>query len=461
MPPTTHAPMTLPELVISTQNHPYSHTSSFVPLDDGRVFHAAGSVCNFSEDGGLTWPEPQWMKDTAGVDVYSTSALKLRDGKNSLGLVGRRYTDPEWKHPWITFAGDRQLVFWRSDDLGKTWAPPVPITPPAFFDCVSLVDSAIVTRSGRIVVPIYFQVPCTEDRPMPHPGRLVRGQWANTVGHHFDKGITVIAVCYSDDGGRTWKKNREGTLFIMQDMNSICRKVNEASITEIADAPGRLLMMMRTHLGRLYQSWSDDNGETWCEPQPTLLASTSAPAQIRTLPNGHLLCIWNQQSEEEFRKGYVRTRLSSAISRDGGSIWEFFQNIESIHDTSFVVPGPIRVVRPAMLYAPPGQPAVECDPAYVEDSPHEGRWTYPSVCVLKDRVIVAYSAGGYLVDHPTEARMIRTGTGGPDVNTDVGIDLSIQQIRKVLPLKWFYGGKEPVDGVWKRTYVPARTAGKA
>ena len=456
----THKPMTLPELVISTQYHPYSHTSSFLDLDDGRILHTSGGVSNFSEDGGLTWSDQKLLKDTNGDDIFATSVLKLRDGKNALGLVGKIRNAPPAETPYPDFGAGGWVVFWRSDDLGETWSPPMRLTPPGFFNTISLQDSAIVTSAGRIVVPMFFQVPCVEDRPMPGPGRLVRNQWTNTVGHHFDKGISVIVVCYSDDGGRTWQRNQGGTLFVMQDMNSICRKVNEPSVTELpavpeTGAPRRLMMIMRTHLGRLFQSWSTDDGETWCEPQPTMLASVSAPGQIRTLPNGHLLCVWNQQSEDEFKRGYVRTRMSSAISRNGGGIWEFFQNIESMHDTAWVAPGPIRVVRPAGLYAPPGQPAIECDPAFIENSPADGRWTYPSVHVGKDRVTVAYQASGYLSEKKDVAQMYRDITDLPDVNTDLAGRKVMVQCRKILPLKWFYGGREPADypGV-KPSFVP-------
>ena len=68
--------------------------------------------------------------------------------------------------------------------------------------------------------------------------------------------------------------------------------------------------------------------------QPTVLAASTAPPQLKMLPNGHLRCVWNQEYEQKIRHGYARTRLSSAVSRDGGRVWEFFQNIESIHETT-------------------------------------------------------------------------------------------------------------------------------
>ena len=151
---------------------------------------------------------------------------------------------------------------------------------------------------------------------------MVRNQWVNTAGHFTDPHFATVSVFYSDDDGRTWQRNQDGDLFILHDWNSNFDFVEEPTVTEVV--PGRLLMFMRTALGRVYQAWSDDNGETCTRPMPTSLAATTTPAQIQTLPNGHLLCIRNQESAEEVKRGHNRTRVSSAISRNGGSVWEFF-----------------------------------------------------------------------------------------------------------------------------------------
>ena len=64
-----------------------------------------------------------------------------------------------------------------------------------------------------------------------------------------------------------------------------------------------------------------------------------------------------------------------------------------------------------------------------------GHWKYPSVFVGEDRVIIAYTCHGLVEEHPTETRLVRASTGVPDCG----------QRLKVLPLKWFYGGKKPAD----------------
>ena len=203
-------------------------------------------------------------------------------------------------------------------------------------------------------------------------------------------------------------------------------------MTEVS--PGRLLMFMRNGLGRVFQAWSEDNGETWTRPQPTSLASSTAPAQIRTLPNGHLLAVWNQETEDEIKRGYNRTRVSAAISRNGGSVWEFFQNIESMHEETRVEPGPIRPVRPAEYNFDPGLPAPEREREHVLPFDFHGRWSYPSVFVMEDRVLITHTYS-YYEEHPTRAEMILSSQKEGGFN----------QKLKVLPLTWFYGGKEPAD----------------
>ena len=72
--------------------------------------------------------------------------------------------------------------------------------------------------------------------------------------------------------------------------------VNESSITEVA--PGRLLIVIATAWAGSSRPGPINNGESWTRPQPMSLAASTAPAQIRKLPTGHLLIVWNQEGEE-------------------------------------------------------------------------------------------------------------------------------------------------------------------
>ena len=142
-----------------------------------------------------------------------------------------------------------------------------------------------------------------------------------------------------------------------------------------------------------------------------------------------------------------RTRISAAISRNGGAVWEFFQNVESLHEETRVEPGPIRAVLPEEIHFAAGCPAPERDGTYIATASAHGRWSYPSVRVLADRVIIAHTWSAY-DEHPTEAWLTlssRAGEGAPN------------QKRKVLPLTWFYGGRQPADNPYLPTaWEPAR-----
>ena len=257
-------------------------------------------------------------------------------------------------------------------------------------------------------------------------GKLLKGQWMRTSGHTYDPGFTCSAAYYSDDGGQSWQPNKDGELIIGLDPNATFSFTNEPTATEVT--PGRILMLMRTGLGRLFQSWSYDSGETWTRPAPTSLAASTAPSEIRTLPNGHLLVAWTQQSGDEIRRGFLRTRLSCAISRNGGSVWEFFQNLESLHEETRAEPGPVQRYAPEEFHLEPGAAAPQRDPAFVTAVNQYDVYDYPDLFVYRDRVFVTHNCR-YFEEHPTEARLV--------VRHIVKL--------KVLPLSWFYGGKKPAN----------------
>lgn len=426
--------MTRPEEAIAIHETKYFHSSTFTELDDGKILHAANTTFTTSDDGGVTWSDEFNRTDIQGNPVGGGGTSLVRLSGKGIGLAAMQ-----------TFGDsprDRGVAFWRSENQGETWEAPVRVTTPGV--ATHLYQDAITrTTSGRIVIPVYISMGQSSgfnDLKSPASGKLVNGQWVSTAGHFFDPHFSSVYLAFSDDDGRSWQRNKDGELMILQDPSAIFSYANEPTVTEVS--PGKLLVMMRTGLGRIFQAWSYDNGETWTRPQPTSLSSSTAPAQIGTLPNGHLLVVWNQESEEEIKRGFNRTRLSSAVSRNGGSVWEFYQNIESIHESTRVEPGPIRPTRPEESHYKPGTPAPERDQDHVLTANFHGRWSYPSMFIMEDRVLVAHTYSVY-EEHPTKAQLILDKT-------------TVNQKLKVLPLSWFYGGKEPADNPFlPRAHDPA------
>ena len=433
----SNVPMTRPDEVIATHDSADMPFTTFVELSDGRVLGAGREHFATSEDGGMTWSEPFQRRDANGDVVGGNSLVKL-DGDAIGILAGQEDSHGSMEFPstetyrW-EMVSERKLVFWRSEDGGETWAAPARVTPP-HVGAAPLHDTMIRTSSGRLVLPVYITlgqagntIPVTEALgPGGVVGKLLNGHWISTSAHYFDTCVDCSYTVHSDDGGRTWQRNKNGNIWVHLDWNATVSYTNEPTITEVS--PGKLLMLLRTGIGRLYQSWSYDDGYTWGRSQPTSLAASTAPAQIRTLPNGHLLAVWNQMSEEEVKEGYLRTRLSTAISRNGGSVWEFFQNLESLHEETRVEPGPVRRGGPAEYSFGPGKPAPERESQHVTPATEHATWTYPAVLVMKDQVLISYGTHLY-EEHPTRAELVSS---------------SFHRL-KVLPMSWFYGGKEPAD----------------
>jgi hypothetical protein len=117
-------------------------------------------------------------------------------------------------------------------------------------------------------------------------------------------------------------------------------------------------------------------------------------------------------------------------------VWEFFQNVTSLHEETRVEPGPIEPVRPEEYHYDPALPAPEREAGYVTPADVYGVWTYPSVLVLKDRVIISHRYYDYS-EHETRAQLVKT-----DPSEDRH---GFVQKQKVLPMSWLYGGKAPAN----------------
>ena len=131
--------------------------------------------------------------------------------------------------------------------------------------------------------------------------------------------------------------------------------------------------------------------------RPTELAASYSPPRLRRIPaTGDLICVWNQVSREEIRRGYRRGRLSCAISRDSGESWEHFRTIEvsaGLADVDQIAPE--HPIIPVI-----GLPEVGALP---DDF---ATFDYPNVCFAGDRVFLIYHRSW--VDSGPEARQART-----------------------------------------------------
>jgi len=257
----------------------------------GRADHAtARIVARTSVDGGRTWGEPRVLQDNVGQqNVMSVTLRRLAPGRSD-GPIGMFY---------LVKNGPRDLkVHLRvSTDEAATFGPPTVVTAADGYHVMNN-DRVTVLSGGRLICPIAW----TDDVSRP--------------GSHF------VAFCYlSDDGGRTWRRSAG-------QVDQPQRGAMEPEVVELSG--GKLLMIIRTQLGKIATSLSRDGGEHWDEPATLPLQAPESPATIRRVPgSGDLLLIWNNRYQPGAGHGGPRTPLTAAISPDDGATWKHVRNLES------------------------------------------------------------------------------------------------------------------------------------
>ena len=389
-------------------------------IQGGGVHESAGETPSrrFSEDGGQTWSDPVPLSSTIGAG----GVIRLHSGALAMyGTKGR---------------ARGACYCCTSRDDGHSWSAPVEI--PAKLGFYPMYHSMIQLTSGRILLVGYWGIqidPPDARRYTVSNSGLWRDRWLWMEGHRTP-GIGMALVHYSDDEGKTWSPGGAGgALFGWFDECGVPNGeggvigIYEPTAAQADD--GRVLLFARSKTGRLVQSYSMDGGQTWYSILPTELASSAAPPMLVQIPKTRdLLCVWNQVSAEEIRRGYHRGRLSAAISTDSGLTWKNFRTIElmeGMEDIARITPE-VPVAREIR-----GRPGL----GQLPDS--YAMFTYSNVDIVGDQVFVRYSR---------QWPVAREGKGpAPDPNDmqvsnklheERGAEMRGERVIRRYPLAYFY-----------------------
>ena len=295
-----------------------------VELRDGRWMMVwSGLHVSYSNDRGRSWSASEPLR-ARGKPIIGTGdptcLVRLHSGR--LGLLYGRLREEDGG----TLSG-YALFFRNSDNEGGSWSEEVPINLPGE-TASNYHDVLFQLRSGRLILPTRFCPSCTfpELKGAGADGTF-QGKRFRIEGHGHSPEIDTSQVYLSDDEGATWQRGPQDIVIWHNDGHGGMWPCDEPNAVQLRD--GRLLMMFRTTLGRLYQSFSDDEGLTWSLPQPTVLANSYSPCRLCVMPTtGDLLCVWNQVGGDEIRRGFRRSRLSLATSTDDGKSWRNFKTLE-------------------------------------------------------------------------------------------------------------------------------------
>ncbi len=235
-----------------------------------------------SDDGGITW------KTASGLDFsgFSNNMIATEDGK----IVS------------ICQTGSNRIlkdVAKVSRDGGMTWTS---------YDLQALASYRI-TMNCKLV--------------KSESGRLffISGASGHAVEH------SSIGEVYYSDNGTIWKKSQTDLSYRSTHMN-----LQENVIVDLGN--GVLRMFARSDRGFLYFSDSHDNGITWeTEFHPSVFASVESAFNIvRDYETGLLWMAWEYSCENDHGTvQYPRTRVALAVSRNGGTDWEYVSDIDETY----------------------------------------------------------------------------------------------------------------------------------
>lgn len=311
---------------------------SLIPLEDGRLMCLTaddGGTVRVSEDDGATWERIATMYEGEGPgrptqELECGTAIRTPSG--TLIFFYRDFENKRFR--WDNETGEAieaSLDVWaiRSVDGGKTWIDRQLI----YKGWCGAIQDMIVTSTGAVVVPIE----CLLSNPGRHGTYTVRST---------DEGATWQPSNLIDLGGRG---HHDGAM--------------EATLTELAD--GRIMMLLRTTLDRLWRAWSYDGGRTWRKLEPTDIPASNAPAFVLRLASGRLALVWNPLTPGKQMRSLQelawegppaspgsevncdgwRDTLLIALSEDEGESWS---------EPRVLVEGP-RVCYPQILERRPGE----------------------------------------------------------------------------------------------------------
>lgn len=152
-------------------------------------------------------------------------------------------------------------------------------------------------------------------------GRWIFGNWVCTDSENGLEGDPTI-FRISDDKGKTWR-----TVKMPQSNGAV-----HANVVELAE--GKLIALLRSRFAdNVYISHSEDNGDTWTKPEPTVLPNNNSSISALKLQSGRLAIAYNPTKTPSPIAGKVawpglRCPVAVALSEDGGRTFPLIRLME-------------------------------------------------------------------------------------------------------------------------------------
>ena len=289
-------------------------------LKDGRLIAVAlptlqgvqRAVAIYSSDNGRTWGQPSTLFSlpvNEGTFGYYDFLVDRAGDMHFFFLLDPSTGTSSKKTHRQALTKEAELDIWyvRSTGAGTAWQTPKRIWEGRGGDLLSVIQ----LRSGRLLLPISYRT---------HRSWGKRGDAfdAFTYSGQFDS-----SALYSDDNGETWHQSPSVLRTTTPDIETIEGAVEPVAL-QLKD--GRVWMLIRSQMGRFYESFSNDDGSTWSPSVPTSLISSDSPPALVRLSDGRIVMFLNRNLRFPYAYG-GRHVLHAAISDDDGRTWHGYREV--------------------------------------------------------------------------------------------------------------------------------------
>jgi hypothetical protein len=284
-----------------------------------------------SHDSGIKWDDKKEEFSLPGEAYYANNLL--RDKSGELHCIFHIFGNGENGY------NGRHLNLWycHTENHGERWT-----TPKKIYDgYVGAIRGFIQLKNNRLLLVFARAVPSRSQKPVPG---------------ETDFGIHEIISMYSDDLGETWLSSGNG-INIPVESSQVTRYGGvEPCIIELNN--GKTWMLIRTNKGHLYESYSDNMGETWLPPKSTNFISSDSPATLLRLSDDRIVMIWSGNQRWDDNRSYAnggREVLHAAISDNEGKSWKGFREVLISPSGHFIIKMDIGTAYPSAVETAEGK----------------------------------------------------------------------------------------------------------
>lgn len=333
-----------------------------------------------STDNGLSWTSAQKEFDLPGQAYYANALVK--DPEGNLHCVFHIFGEGE-----NGYRG-RHLNLWycHTQNKGKDWSKPKEI----YHGYVGSIRGFVQLKNKRLLLVFAKAIPARSQKPQ---------------GNSIDYGLHDISALYSDNMGKSWQSSQNDLRIPVESSQTTRYGGIEPNIIELSDS--KVWMLIRTNKGVFYQSFSNDSGTSWQQPEATKLISSDSPAATLRLADNRIVLFLNSDQRWDNKRTYAlggREALHAAISSDEGKTWKGFREILTSPSMKQIEKGDRGTAYPSVIQSADGKilcvsgqseerAIVKFDPDWLEqttqtDDFSEGlaKWTFFNADGLTDLV---------------------------------------------------------------------------